>query len=373
MPDFPEATLLEGPVVGACVRGYGKQIFLFGDQHHISMDCSARCIKGGRMIRLEQFVSEAARDLWNRAPKETIDVMLESPKTARVRQIQDNEESTYFYTASSYIQLLEQFLVGCTAAPSCSSACYYPNIRVHLMDARQETREFEQLSNAVYGITSPVYSFWRQLHTTSWEDLSDADIAKMFKLVSHADLKGLLEAITSFIQSLGDTTTIRRLFKEYMKVVHYDKQLAMIEDPRLRRAVKGIVGSWMRKPDNAALWSTTLRQVRADLSLKKSTPLSRRRILTVVMDLGDTLTILMDSLILVRTLKTTKDHKELRNIILYAGFVHTTTLLEAFRQLGFQSVWESPPVAQLKPRLPSGRFNQCLDISGCPKVFVNGR
>jgi hypothetical protein len=126
---------IEGPVTVYCLRRKGTDTtyWIFGDQHQLTDGCSddKTCMRG-RVARLEQFISEEALA----HPERTLHVLLETWPLDRL-----DETQVRSYDTRSYLQMLSHFFASSLLKDPCQT--YYPNVRVHGIDARQSSTAFQ--------------------------------------------------------------------------------------------------------------------------------------------------------------------------------------------------------------------------------------
>jgi hypothetical protein len=125
---------LEGPVTAYCLRSADATYWIFGDYHQLTDGCSSdmACMRG-RVARLEQFISEEALA----HPDRPLDVLLETWPLDRL----DNDTQSRVFDTRTYVQMLCHFFMSSLLKEPCQT--YYPNVRVHGIDARQASSAFQ--------------------------------------------------------------------------------------------------------------------------------------------------------------------------------------------------------------------------------------
>ena len=307
---------LEGPVTCFLVEQEttGRRFWIFGDQHFLGKGCTP--CPSGRVGRLEQFISEEAM----RNPQRNIDVILESTT------LDDFPEDTMEmrFNTATYIQMLDHFFYSATLKAPCST--YYPNVRLHLADARQ-------VGSAFQGIIATA-------HAMAFEHVYVNNKIDAVNSIPQEQYQWCILCLEAYL----DDVNVGGIFAYQIKQAGVGEKIATLTDPVERQLCESL----LKLPQS-------FHEIRVESLLRAFREKQTEVVYDFLIMFQDESVRVMDANVMAVLLSGC------RRAVIFVGLEHAETYRNLLVQnLGFKSLW--PTTNQVR----AAKMKQCIDFRTAP-------
>ena len=323
---------LQGPIYVDVWEGHGKLILNFADYHEFKEACEFKQCTNTRIGRMDHFLADWSRALDTRGKR--VDCFVESQYPPNPEDI---EQQPKHHFVDNYLSFLVLSMWPCYAsAEKCASSCYYPNLRLHNVDARKIKPVFRKMYNASFA------------YQQTLEDLGeDAPAHRVLKHLEREHLHHTIQSLKTY-QRHG-FVTVKDILNDAMEPVneHYNK----IRNKQLRSSLERLIHENLRTRYGRLL-GLAIEDVLIGLqNISGNSRPAYEVVGTFFNDLFRAGLSIQDAYCLAKLHSTLDGGRTPDHVVLYTGMHHTNFHSHVFKHLGYKRLWKS-----------SKNTHQCLDL-----------